>query len=141
MRRKGDNIMKEKQSVILWTTIAAVLFCCELIAVTLTPLARIGKGTRFGSAGMFYNLIMCGGSYMIPLIFCCLNIRLMKYVIACVNALWLICHPVIAVICFTAAFTTASGMAEYLSCIIAGGMAVFSFAVSVLWYPMCRKKK
>ena len=133
--------MKEKERVIIWAAAAAALYCCELITVTLTPLAKIGNGTRFGSSGMFYNLIMCGGSYMVPLFFYCLNIRLMKYIIACVNALWLICHPVIAVICFTAVFTTASGMAEYLSCIIAGGMAVFSFAVSVLWYPMCRKKK
>ena len=78
---------------------------------------------------------------MVPLIFYCLNIRLMKYVIACVNALWLICHPVIAVICFVGVFTTASGMAEYLSCIIAGGLAVGSFVTAALWYPMCRKKK
>ena len=90
---------------------------------------------------MYFILMMCGGSYMVPLIFYCLNIRLMKYVIACVNALWLICHPVIAVICFVGAFTTAPGMAEYLSCIIAGGLAVSSFVTAALWYPMCRKKK
>ena len=65
----------------------------------------------------------------------------MKYVIACVNALWLICHPVIAVICFVGAFTTAFGIAEYLSCIIAGGLAVICFVTDILWYPMCRKKK
>lgn len=133
--------MKEKERVILWTAIAAVLFCCELIAVTLTPLAKIGNGTRFGSSGMYFNLMMCGGSYLVPLILYCLNLRLMKYVIACVNALWLICHPVIAVICFAAMFSTASGIAGYLSYIIAGGLAGSSFGAGVLWYPMCRKKK
>lgn len=133
--------MKEKESVILWTTIAAALFCCELIAVTFTPLAKIGNGTRFGSYGMYFNLMMCGGSYMVPLIFYCLNIRLMKYIIACVNALWLICHPVIAVICFAVMFSTGSGITGYLSYITAGGLAVSSFVAAVLWYPMCRKKK
>ncbi len=133
--------MKEKERVILWTAIAAALFCCELIAVTLTPLAKIGNGTRFGSSGMYFNLMMCGGSYLVPLVFYLLNIRLMKYVIACVNALWLICHPVIAVICFVAMVSTASGIAGYLSYVIAGGLAVSSFVADVLWYPMCRKKK
>ncbi len=133
--------MKEKERVILWTAIAAALFCCELIAVTLTPLAKIGNGTRFGSSGMYFNLMTCGGSYLVPLILYCLNIRLMKYVIACVNGLWLICHPVIAVICLVAMFRTASGIAGYLSYIIAGGLAVSNFGAGVLWYPMCRKKK
>lgn len=133
--------MKEKERVILWTVIAAVLFGCELIAVTLTPLAKTGNGTRFGSAGMYFNLIMCGGSYIVPLVLYCLNIRLMKYFIGCVNALWLICHPVIAGVCFAGIIMTASGPAEYLRCIIAGGLAGVSFAAAVLWYPMCRKKR
>ena len=133
--------MKEKDRVILWTAIAAVLFCCELIAVTLTPLAKIGNGTRFGSSGMYFNLMLCGGSYLVPLILYCLNLRLMKYAIAWVTALLLICHPVIAVICFAAMFRTSSGIAGYLSYIIAGGLAGSSFGAGVLWYPMCRKKK
>ncbi len=139
--KERGNIMKEKERVILWTVTAAGLFCCELIAVTLTPLAKIGNGTRFGSPGMYYNLMMCGGSYIVPLILYCLNIRLMKYVIACVNALWLICHPVIAAICFAGVFKVASGLAEYLSCMIAAGLGIVSVAAAVLWYPMCRKSE
>lgn len=132
--------MKEKKRVILWTAIAAGAFCLELIAITLTPFARIGNGTRFGSSGMFMNLGMAGGSYVVPLIFYCLNIKLMKYVIACVNALWLICHPVIAGICFAGMLRTVSSPVECLTCIIAGGLAVVSLVAAVLWYPMCRKK-
>ena len=85
--------MSEKRNVILWTCLAAGLFCMELILVSLTPLAKIGNGTRFGSSGMFYNLYMGGGSYLIPLALYCMNVRAMKYVIGCVNGLWLICHP------------------------------------------------
>ena len=132
--------MKEKERVILCTIIAAVLFCCELTAVTLTPLAKIGNGTRFGSSGMFFNLIKGGGSYVIPLVLYCMNIRLMKYVIAVVNALWLICHPVFAVICFTGIFRNTYGPVEYIICIAAGILAVITFAAAVLWYPLCRKK-
>ena len=85
--------MDEKRNVILWTGLAAGTFCMELVMVTLTPLSA--TGTRFGSYGMFYNLLWCGGSYIIPLILYCQEIRLMKYVIGCVNGFWLICHPAI----------------------------------------------
>lgn len=92
--------MSEKKRVVLWTCLAAGLFCIELIIVSLTPLAKIGNGTRFGSSAMYFNLYLVGGSYLIPLALYCMDIRVMKYVIGSVNGLWLICHPVIALICF-----------------------------------------
>ncbi|HJD45377.1 MAG TPA: DUF5391 domain-containing protein [Candidatus Mediterraneibacter norfolkensis] len=138
--------MSEKRRVILWTCLAAGLFCIELILVSLTPLAKIGNGTRFGSSGMFYNLYMGGGSYLIPLALYCLNIRAMKYVIGCVNGLWLICHPVIALICFGAmalpgVLKMSYGFLDMAGLLSAGISALCSFVIGILWYPMCRKKK
>lgn len=138
--------MSEKRNVILWTCLAAGLFCMELILVSLTPLAKIGNGTRFGSSGMFFNLCMGGGSYLIPLALYCLNIRAMKYVIGCVNGLWLICHPAIALICFGALSLTSWIEMSYhfldaASLLTAGVFSLCSFVVGILWYPMCRKKK
>lgn len=138
--------MNEKRNVILWTCLAAGLFCMELILVSLTPLAKIGNGTRFGSSGMFYNLYLGGGSYLIPLTLYCLNIRAMKYVIGCVNGFWLIGHPAIALICFGALSLTSWIEMPYhfldaASLLTAGVFSLCSFVVGILWYPMCRKKK
>ena len=144
--KKGDDNMDEKRNVILWTTLAAGTFCLELVMVTLTPFAA--TGTRFGSYGMFYNLLWCGGSYIIPLILYCQEIRLMKYVIGCVNGFWLICHPAIAVLCFGGAAMgysgickAASGVPETASLMTAGVLSATAFVTGILWYPMCRKKK
>lgn len=136
---KGMKIMNEKERVILWTSLAAGLLCLTLTTVTLTPLAHIGNGTRFGTPGMYFNLLMCGGSYVIPLILYCLDIRVMKYIIACVNVLWLICTPVIAVICAVGTFLSASGPIGYVTCIVSAVSAAGCFVVTILWYPMCRK--
>lgn len=142
---RGADKMSEKRRVILWTCLAAGLFCMELILISLTPLAKIGNGTRFGSSGMFYNLYMGGGSYLIPLALYCMNVRAMKYVIGCVNGLWLICHPVIALICFgamslTGLFKMSYSFLDTVSLLTAGMFALCSFTVGILWYPMCRKK-
>ena len=139
--------MNEKRRVILWTALEAGLFCMEMTLVSLTPVAKIGNGTQFASRAMFYNLFMCGGSYLIPLALYCRNIRAMKYVIGCVNGFWLIAHPVIALICFGAMSATGIGLLK-MSCsfldmaslFTAGIFALCSFAVGILWYPMCRKK-
>ena len=138
--------MDEKRNVILWTGLAAGTFCMELVMVTLTPLSA--TGTRFGSYGMFYNLLWCGGSYIIPLILYCQEIRLMKYVIGCVNGFWLICHPAIAVLCFGGAamgysgiWKDASGIPETASLMTAGVLSATAFVTGILWYPMCRRKK
>lgn len=60
--------MKEDKRAFLWTIIAAVLLCLELILVSLTPFAKAGNGTRFNNPGMYANLILAGGSYLVPLL-------------------------------------------------------------------------
>lgn len=133
--------MKEKERVILWTSLAAGVFCVELIGVTLTPLAGIGNGTRFGSEGMYYNLMMGGGSYVLPLVLYCLNIKAMKYVIACVNALWLICHPAIMGICAAGALNRGFTPLGRLLCLAGAALGLAGLVFSILWYPMCRRKR
>lgn len=78
---------------------------------------------------------------MIPLVLFCMGMKFMKYVIAVVNALWLICHPVIALICFTGLYTVSSGPEDLAACAAAGLLSAGSFIVTILWYPLCRKKK
>lgn len=130
--------MNEKNRVILWSMTAAVLFCLELVVITLTPLAQIGNGTRFGSEGMYYNLFMVGGSYVIPLILFGLNIRVMKYVIAFVNGIWLI-GQIFIVLMFTGTVLAGLPGVDVMSA-AAALLAGTSLAAEVLWYPICRKK-
>lgn len=130
--------MNEKNRVILWTAAATVLFCLELVVITLTPMAQVGNGTRFGSEGMYYNLFMVGGSYMIPLILFCLGIRPMKYVIAFMNGIWLI-GQIFIVLLFAGTVLFTLPRIDIMSA-AAAAFAGASIVAEVLWYPMCRKK-
>ena len=130
--------MNENIRVILWSMIAAVLFCLELVVVTLTPLAQIGNGTRFGIEGMYYNLFMVGGSYFIPLILFCLNIRVMKYVIAFVNGIWII-GQVFIVLMFAGAVLASLPGFDVMSA-AAAMLAGASLVAEILWDPMCRER-
>ena len=50
------------------------MLCMVLVPASLTPLAAVGHGTRFGTAGMWY----VSSGYVVPL----------ALVSLCVNILW-----------------------------------------------------
>lgn len=133
---------KEKKTMIVWTTTAALLVEAALVITSLTPLARIGNGTRFGSGGMWINLIWCGSCYFLPLIVYCMDVRAMKYVLAVYNAVWLIALPILLVM-------AVGGQWEYLrrdgriysSLLLMAFVCLIGLIVQVIWYPMCLRRQ
>lgn len=131
--------MEENKRVYLWTIIAAVLLCLELVLVSLTPFARIGNGTRFNSAGMYANLLLAGGSYLVPLVLYGQRIKPMKYIIAAVNGIWLISQPVIIIIALQWVNRETNGIC--MICVALVIVAIVTFIIEILWYFLCRKRK
>lgn len=131
--------MEEEKRMILWTVIAAVLLCLELILVSLTPFAKIGNGTRFNSEGMYANLAFVGGSYLVPLVLYCQKVKSMKYVIAVVNGIWIISQPVIISIALQ--WTKHENLEGKVICGISALIAIITFAVEISWYYMCRRRR
>ena len=131
--------MKEKKRIILWTVIVTIMLCLELILVTLTPFAKVGNGTRFKSEGMYANLMLAGGSYLVPLVLYCQKVKSMKYVIAVVNGIWLISQPVIIAIALQwMKYETLEGK---FICGISAFIAMITFITEILWYYMCRRRR
>lgn len=131
--------MSEDKRVFLWTIIATVLLCLELILISLTPFAKVGNGIEFNNTGMHKNLIMVGGSYLIPLLLYSQKVKSMKYVIAIVNGVWLISQPVIVMVAL-----------QWIKCKVAHGeficgilvvIVMITFIIEILWYFMCRRRK
>ena len=92
--------MKEETRVTIWSLSAAGMLCLVLVSASLTPLATMGHGTRFGTAGMWYNLWYVSSGYLIPLALYRLRVHAMKYVIGAVNGFWLIPLPFMSGIAF-----------------------------------------
>lgn len=131
--------MSEDKRVFLWTIIATVLLCLELILISLTPFAKVGNGTEFNNTGMHKNLIMVGGSYLIPLLLYSQKVKSMKYVIAIVNGVWLISQPVIVMVALQwIKREVAHG--KYI-CGILVVIVMITFIIEILWYFMCRRRK
>ena len=80
--------MREEIRVTIWSILAAGMLCLVMVSASLTPLAAIGHGTRFGTSGMWYNMWFVSSGYVIPLILYWLRVHVMKYVIAVVNGFW-----------------------------------------------------
>lgn len=133
--------MKEETRVILWSTASAAAYCSVMVIASLTPLALIGNGTRFLSPGMWINLGMAGGSYIIPLLLYCLNVRIMKYIIAAVNGLWLLGLPFIMGLAVWGIRHVLPDGRISISCLIMAAAAGVSMILNILWYPMCRRKR
>lgn len=133
--------MKEETRVVIWSTASAAVLCDLIIIITLTPLATIGHGTKFLSMGMWMNLAMAGGGYIIPLILYCLQVKAMKYIIAVVNGFWLLCMPFLMALAVWGIGNRLPGGRISISCIIMAVTAGCSMILNVLWYPMCRKKR
>lgn len=131
--------MKEEKRILLWTVIVAVLLCLELILVTLTPFAKIGNGTRFNSEGMYANLTLAGGSYLVPLVLYFQKVKSMKYVIAVVNGIWLISQPVIIAIALQ--WIKHETLEGKFICGISAIIAIITFVTEILWYYMCRRRR
>lgn len=132
--------MNEKRRMIIWSTAAAIMLCIELIVITLTPLAKIGNGTQFGSREMYYNCLLALVIYIIPLVFFCRNIRPMKYVIAVINGVWIISH-IFMIPLFGGSILLNPQTNLHIATILSIILASCNLCIEILWYPMCRVRK
>lgn len=133
--------MREEIRVTIWSILAAGMLCLVMVSASLTPLAAIGHGTRFGTSGMWYNMWFVSSGYVIPLILYWLRVHVMKYVIAVVNGFWMIPLPFIAGIAFWGSRHMLPNGRASISCVVMGFLALISLGVNILWYPVCRKKR
>lgn len=133
--------MKEEKRIAMWSLLAAGVLCLVMVSASLTPLAKMGHGTRFGTLGMWYNMWFVSSGYIVPLVFYRLRVNAMKYVIAVVNGFWMIPLPFIAGIAFWAGRHMLPGGQISVSCMVMGILALASLCVNILWYPMCRKRR
>ena len=124
--------MKERKYVFLWSIFAAMLLCVEMVLASLAPFAR-ENGTPFLSEGMYSNLVMAGGCYLVPLFLYSRGVGSMKYVIAVVNGIWIICQPVIIGIALQWIW---NGV-----CVLLVAVAVAAMVVELVWYVMCRRRR
>lgn len=132
--------MKEETRVTIWSLLAAGMLCLVLVSASLTPLAKSGHGTRFGTAGMWYNLWYVSCGYVVPLALYRLRVPAMKYVIGAVNGFWLIPLPFMGGLAFWGSRHMLPGGRFSVSCMVMGVLALASLFVNILWYPVCRKK-
>ena len=135
---------KQKQTAaILWTLAACITMAAALVITTLTPLATIGHGTKFGSQGMWFNLYWCAASYLLPLIlYEGFAVRPMKYLLVVLHATWTIALPVmIALAAWGSWYYTRRAGRIYPSL---GAMLMICLAalvVNVIWYPMWLRRR
>lgn len=133
--------MKEETRVTIWSLSAAGMLCLVLVSASLTPLATMGHGTRFGTAGMWYNLWYVSSGYLIPLALYRLRVHAMKYVIGAVNGFWLIPLPFMSGIAFWGSRHMLPDGRLSVSCVVMGVLALVSMGVNILWFFGCRKKQ
>lgn len=131
--------MSEKMRVTVWSVLAAGVLALVMVAASLTPLARIGHGTRFGTAGMWYNMWYVSSGYLVPLVLYWFRVNGMKYVIAVVNGFWMLPMVFIVGIAFWASKNMLSDGRVSVSCVVLGVLALSSLCINILWYPVCRK--
>lgn len=132
--------MNEKMRVTIWSGLAAGMLALVMAAASITPLAQMGHGTRFGTAGMWYNMWYVSSGYVVPLVLYWLQVNGMKYVIAVVNGFWMLPLVFMIGIAFWASGNILPGGQVSVSCIAMGGLALASLCINILWYPVCRKR-
>lgn len=129
---------REKRTLMIWTTAAAFTMEAVIVITSLTPLAKIGNGTRFGSIDMWVNLIWCGSFYFLPLIVYCMGVRAMKYVLAVFNGIWLIAFPVLLAVAAGSQRVWLHRDGRIYPSLLLMALACFTgLVVHIIWYPMC----
>ena len=133
--------MKSKNSIGKWTLAALMGYELTLLAISATPAA--GKGTSFGNPGMWKNMILIAAFYLIPLVFYCLHIEAMRYILAAVIIFWTIPLPFFILISGGSFFyyrLQGDSFDSHLF-LAAMGIALVSLLLQILWCVNCLGKR
>ena len=132
--------MKSKNSIGKWTLAALLGYEFTLLAISVTPAA--GKGTSFGKPGMWQNMILIAAFYLIPLVFYCLHIEAMRYILAAVIIFWTIPLPFFILISGGSFFYYRLQGDSFHSLLFLAAMsiALVSLLLQILWCVNCLRK-
>ena len=133
--------MKSKNSIGKWTLAALMGYELTLLAISVTPAA--GKGTSFGNPGMWKNMILIAAFYLIPLVFYCLHIEAMRYILAAVIIFWTIPLPFFILISGSSLlyYRLQGNSFHSLMFLAAMGIALISLLLQILWCINCLGKR
>ncbi|MCM3549190.1 DUF5391 domain-containing protein [Alkalihalobacillus clausii] len=118
----------EKRSVTRWALLSMLLFCVQVILLSLTPLAEYGNAANeFNSIGMWLAVAMVAGMYMVPLGLYRIGVPFSKVVLAILSGFGIFIHLTISMILFTSTFFAGAGVAAVVC-------SLLSIIVNVIWF-------
>ncbi|GIN08922.1 hypothetical protein J1TS1_30670 [Shouchella clausii] len=118
----------EKRSVTRWALLSMLLFCVQVILLSLTPLAEYGNAANeFNSIGMWLAVAMIAGMYIVPLGLYRIGLPFSKAILAILSGFGIFIHLIIVVLLLISTFFTAAGVA-------AAACSLLSIIVNVIWF-------